>query len=156
MSRIDQESTKEVIEDLNLINQNGYAAFDDEELATLAIYTDGLMKALDDHLKAMKSELIERKIPPMNFPKLEKKVTIVRGKSRDSFNTVKIGEALQKKHKLKEFFSIVSIVKKKVEETGLGMDKTIQSVLNKNTKITPAKKNILSISAMTKNELSEH
>lgn len=117
-------------------------------------YLNYLEKAAKDKQDELKKYLKDNNFAGCEYvPDIEKKVYIGSSTS-SSFDVDKIGQAFQKARKLSEFFSIVNIVQKRIDELEKPLPDSLVQIIesNKQSETKPS----LKIGKMTKDEIVDY
>lgn len=125
-----------------------------QDAAQKLAYLSYLESAAKDKQDELKKYLNDNGFNGCEYiPDIEKKVYIG-SSSSTSYSIDKIGKAFQKAKKLSEFFAIVNIVQKRIEELKNPLPDSLVKIIKKNkqSKTKPT----LKVGKMTKDEIIDH
>ncbi len=139
------------------IEREGIDKIPDIQLAEFLAYAKIIADCVEENQKRVKKEMLERGIEDTYyFPEIEKKVFQSDGKSSTKYNVSNIYDMMADIDLEDEFFSIVSIVKARVDEMEDEIiKKDVEKILEENS--TSAKGDpTITVAKMSKKDKEDH
>ena len=152
MCNLKNNQCEQVLKDCRKIDADGISkkVFNNNEIASLYVNIDEMIKELEKYKKLMSENIIERNIDVELVPDKEKKVEVTNGNERMEFNPYEIYEGLCRIGKEALFPNLVQVQSKLIQEIS---DVAIRSACMATAKIKLSENKIVKIKKMDKKEL---
>lgn len=133
------------------IEKEGLSSISKTEVCESLVLAKVLSEEIEKHFDNLKDQAKKLSVEKEIFADYGKKVVLKEGSGYTSYDTEWIGKELNRIGKVTDFFKIVNVVKKKVEELN---NDSVTQIVNQCSK-TDIKESSISVLKLTKDEIKE-